>query len=101
MHSGLRIQIIENHDTDPDIVELGEINGDGDSGRSTDGSDFIWNHNKNAKYCKIPPKTLNGMESRNIILHLPGVKGGSKPVVTHFGMFQCLIEAEEILKILS
>jgi hypothetical protein len=101
MQSELRIQIIQNRDTEPDTVGRGKTNSDSDSGRSKDSGDFIWNHDKNTKCCKIPPKSLNGVEARNIILHLPGVKGDSKPVMSHFRMFQCLTEAEQILKILS
>lgn len=96
MHSELRIQIIQNHDTEPDTVGHGKTNSDSDSGRSTDIGDFIWTHDKTTKCCKIPPKTLNGIEAWNIILHLPGLKGDSKPVMSHFRMFQCLTEAEEI-----
>jgi hypothetical protein len=42
---------------------------------------------KRIKYCKIPPHTSNIIKLRYITLHVPGVKGDSKPVVPHFRMF--------------
>jgi hypothetical protein len=63
MHSDLRIQTIQNRDTESDTVGRGETKSDSDSGRSRDNGDFICTNDKNIKCCKIPPKILNGTEA--------------------------------------